>query len=177
MSKVIVMDPEKVAAAIKEILAKDSVESAASDMKARGKEKLTYPSETGMNRAERKAVEDGEAFLDSAIGIIFAEKPCSELQEVCDAYMSTIEGQASIEGLISMLHTFVGMATAAANTSTQHLTGLLCCPPGHLKETMQSEMIKKSYSKCFQTMIISLMMMTAADSLVHDVVKGLMKHE
>lgn len=177
MSKVVVMDPEKVAAAIKEILAKDSAESAASDMKARGKEKLTYPSETDMNRAERKAVEEGKAFLDSAIDIIFAEKPCSELQEVCDAYMSTIEGQASIEGLISMLHTFVGMATAAANTNTQHLTGLLCCPPGHLKETMQSELIKKSYSKCFQAMIISLMMMTAADGLVHDVVKGLMKHE
>ena len=177
MSKVVVMDPEKVAAAIKEILTKDSVESAASDMKAQGKEKLNYPSATGMNRAEQKAVEEGEAFLDSAIAIIFAEKPCSELQELCDTYMSTIEGQASIEGLISMLHTFVGMATAAANTNTQHLTGLLCCPPGHLKETMQSELIKKSYSKCFQTMIISLMMMTAADGLVHDVVKGLMKHE
>ena len=182
--KVVVMDPEKLAALIKDIMDKnkDSVENAAtesvaSDMKAQGKENLTYPSQTWMSQAEQKAIDAGEEFLDSAIDIIFGEKPCSEIQGVCDAYMSTIEGQASIEGLISMLQTFASMATVAATNNVQHLTGLLCCPPGHLKETMQSELINKSYTKCFQTMIISLMMMTAADSLVHDVVKGLMKHE
>lgn len=184
MSKVVAIDPEKLAALIKDIMGKDkdsvenaTTESVTSDMKARGKEKLTYPSEICLNRAERKAIDEGGEFLDSAIDIIFGEKPCSELKELCDAYMSTIEGQASIECLISMLQTFASMATVAANTNTQHLTGLLCCPPGHLKETMQSELINKCYAKCFQTMIISLTMMTAADSLVHDVVKGLMKHE
>lgn len=177
MSKVVVMDPEKLVAVIEKIIAKDSVESVTNDMKARGKKKLTYPSEISMNQAERKAMEEGEAFLNSAIDIIFGEKPCSEMQELCDGYMSTIEGQASIEGLISMLQTFADMATIAAKTNVQHLTGLLCCPPGHLKETMQSELINKSYSTCFKTMIASLMMMTAADNLVHDVVKGLMKNE
>lgn len=177
MTKLIVMDADKLAAFIKNNMGDDAVENVASDMKVQEKKNLTYPSETHMNRAERKALEDGEAFLNSAIDIMFGEKPIEEVHKLCDDYMSTIKGQASIEGLISMLQTFADMATVAARTNVQDLTGLLCCPPGHLTETMQSELINKSYSKCFQAMIVSLLMMTVADNLVHDTVKGLMEHE
>lgn len=178
MTKFVIVDSDKLAAIIEEAKNTAKNENEVAAIKESKKENISGREQSyQMNRAERKAIETGEAFINDAVDIIFGEKLPTNVIKLCEDYMSSVVGQASIEGLISMLQTFADMSMLAAKNNAQTLTGLLCCPPGNLQSTMQSEPVKTAYSRAFSTMILSMLLMTTAGDMVGNKVKELMGNE